>query len=914
MEPADPLGQLGSQVADGEAIDWAEVRSSAADADLGAIAQLQALERIARAHDSDTIATDAPATGTDRPSAVFEWGPVQVLERVGAGSFGDVYRAWDRALNREVALKLLRTRVADSTTADVLREGQLLARVRHPNVMAVYGAREEDGQVGLWGEFLRGRTLADIVEADGTFAEAEAALYGISVCRALAAVHKAGLLHRDVKAQNVMREAGGRLVLMDFGLGQPLEGVAPSAWAGTPAYLAPELLNGQPATVRSDVYAVGVLLFYLVTGEFPVSGRTHDALRRAHAAGERRRLQDQRPDLSAAFARVVERALAADPAARHESAGALLEALAGVSGGVAATVPAPMRRATAVLVVAAVAVAGAVLGGLASRGGAPGAPGAAAFALTLTAPPGLTFTEGARNVPALSPDGRTVAFVATDATGATQLHLRDLDSLASTAIAGTFGASSPFWAPDSQALGFFTASGLHWATRAGARSETLVRLWEDRGASWGRGNVIVFAGPPHEGLSRLTTTGEAPEPITTVDRGRGEQAHMWPQFLPDDSFLYFVQSEDADVRGVYRRTADGAATRVLASDAGAVFGDGQLFFVRDGTLYAQAFDVTAGAVTGQPVAVASDVGVTYNARPTVSVAATGRLVYAPRTRDFRRLVWFDLAGRELGTVAPADQYRNPSLSRDGRYLAVEWHDTTSHIRVFDLAHGGWTQVNASFREQAPQFGPGHELATTLTPNGRLDLFRVSPFGGTPRPIAVSEPEKHATDWSPDGQTVLYNRQAADGTYDVWAAAADGSRTWPLVAGAGHQVDARFSPDGRSIAYAGTESGRMEVYVRTPWDTGTARRLSSSGGYDPVWRSAQEVFYLDPRGVLSAAAISAGPGRPARALFATTVATPGASRNHYVVAPDGQRVLIAAPLTQTTGTGFVVRASWRPASQ
>jgi eukaryotic-like serine/threonine-protein kinase len=916
VEPADLISRLSEDVADGRPIDWLVARSSIAAEDLGTVEQLRALERIAQLH-GDTAKDEAVEGAVVLVAPpMFEWGAIRVLERVGAGSFGEVFRAWDTALDREVAVKLLRPDRAAVVrrAAIVLREGQMLARVRHPNVMTVYGAQESNGRIGIWCEFLRGRTLADVVEHDGPFSAQEACLYGAAVCRALAAVHKAGLLHRDVKAQNVMREVGGRVVLMDFGLGRELDVVPPASGrdlAGTPAYLAPELFGGQAASARSDIYAVGVLLFYLVTGEFPVGGASLDALSGAHAAMERRRLEDLRPDLNPDFVRVVDRALAPDAAARYESAGSLLSALVALSGGAAAS-PSPVRRPLLGILTAGLALSVAMITGLAMRAGSAAPP---AFALALLPPQGLTFTDGSRNVPAISPDGRRIAFVATDATGSSQLYLRDLGSLETTAIAGTLGASGPFWAPDGESVGFFTSAGLHRATRAGARSETLVRLWENRGATWGAGDVILFAPGPHTGLSSVPASGGPVTTVTAVDRSRGEQAHMWPQFLPDGSFIVFVLSEDEQVRGIYHARLHDNLRRVLAADTAAFWGDGHLFFVRDGTLYAQEFDPEAGAVVGQPAEVASQVGVTYNSRPAVTVSREGTLVYAPRARDFRRLVWYDLGGRELGMVTPADQYRNPSLSRDGRYLAVEWYDVTSHLRVFDLARGGWTQVNAAFREQLPLFGPGNRLAASLGSYGHLDLFTVSPDRGGAQPIVVSEYDKQASDWSPDGRVLLFNLMGEDGTYDVWAAAADGSGARPLLIGDRQEVGARFSPDGRSIAYVSSESGRPEVYVRTPWDTGEPRRVSTGGGFDPVWRSPDEVLYLDPRGALYAVTVTrttsdgAADGPPRR-LFETTVATPGSSRNHYVSAPDGTKVLFAAPLRDSASSEFVVLGTWR----
>jgi serine/threonine-protein kinase len=273
----------------------------------------------------------APEDG-DPASIGVRWGRLLLQERVGAGVYGEVFRAFDESLRRDVAVKLLRAsgRSAELLAAKVLNEGRLLARVRHRNVVTVHGVDTHDGRVGLWMEFIRGNTLEQLIERQGPFGGREASLLGQDLCRALAAVHAAGLVHRDVKAQNVIREEGGRLVLMDFGTGLLLEddeAVKASPVAGTPLYLSPEVLAGSDASPQSDIYSLGVLLFHLVTGSYPYVARSLTELRRMHDRGERKRLHDLRPDLSEGFVHVVERALESDPAERYASVGAMQRGL-----------------------------------------------------------------------------------------------------------------------------------------------------------------------------------------------------------------------------------------------------------------------------------------------------------------------------------------------------------------------------------------------------------------------------------------------------------------------------------------------------------------------------------------------------------------------------------------------------------
>jgi serine/threonine-protein kinase len=320
------LADLAASVADGSPVDWQAAETSAGERDRRIVRHLRLVESIATLHRSIPPTDEVPADRAAPPDG-RRWGRLVLLEHIGTGASCDVYRAWDSELHREVALKLLHQDDLDAADARsrLTDEARRLARLRHEHVVQVYGAEEHDGRVGLWTELVRGESLDEIVQQRGPLGAREAALVGLDVCAALAAVHGAGLLHRDVKAQNVMRESGGRLVLMDFGTGEDLAGT--SRLVGTPLYLAPEIFRGQRASVQSDVYSVGVMLFYLVTGTFPVMAGTMEALAQAHAAREQQPLRDLRPDAPEPFVRAIERALDGDPARRYRSIGELEQGL-----------------------------------------------------------------------------------------------------------------------------------------------------------------------------------------------------------------------------------------------------------------------------------------------------------------------------------------------------------------------------------------------------------------------------------------------------------------------------------------------------------------------------------------------------------------------------------------------------------
>jgi serine/threonine-protein kinase len=365
------LLEIATRLSDGEAIDWAREEGVGDDATRRTVRHLRLVADVARVHRSeqgqdgaalDTAGMTATvnadelrprprSAGTASAPMPARWGHLEIRERLGEGSFGEVFRGWDVNLERDVALKLLKPGIARAHGEQALREGRMLARVRHPNVIAVYGAETHDGRIGLWMELVRGRTLDQVLRAHGRFGAREAALVGIDLARALAAVHGAGLLHRDVKLANVMRSSDGRYLLMDFGAGVEADDLR-GPLSGTPLYIAPEVFAGRPASHASDVYSLGVLLYALVTGSWPVTGGSVSELREKHEAGDVRLLRDVRPDLPEPFLRVVEKALARDPAARFATAGQLEHALAASIGAEAPVPPEARRRPWTVAVVA----------------------------------------------------------------------------------------------------------------------------------------------------------------------------------------------------------------------------------------------------------------------------------------------------------------------------------------------------------------------------------------------------------------------------------------------------------------------------------------------------------------------------------------------------------------------------------
>jgi Tol biopolymer transport system component len=406
MKDQSDLVDVIRAIASGSSVDWDSVAGASSDASITSVLnELKVISRIAEVHGNTRA--DAVALDAETDEQLHSWGPLTILERVGRGSYGDVYRAWDSRLDRDVALKLLRRDMTRATEqSPVIEEGSLLARVRHPNVLVVHGAECITGRVGIWTEFIEGHTLQQLVAEGGPMMPNDVISIGVDVCRALHAVHNAGLLHRDVKAQNVMRENGGRIVLMDFGTTWLAENSA-TGLAGTPLYLAPELLTGGRPTVTSDIYSVGVLLYYLLTGRHPVEGATLDDVRSAHQHGWPSRIAQLPAEVPSALATVIKRALAAEPSHRFESADAMADALAKRSFSPA--LPLAKWLAVAVVIAAIVLLATSAGRRTLSLAGAPPPNGAMPHGSELAAMPTarrLPFPAGIYAGSGFSFDGR----------------------------------------------------------------------------------------------------------------------------------------------------------------------------------------------------------------------------------------------------------------------------------------------------------------------------------------------------------------------------------------------------------------------------------------------------------------------------------------------------------------------------
>jgi len=855
MNPDENLGVLEAAraIVAGRRVDWAAIESSGdlSESLSALLKELKVVEGIAELHRSlpdpnasPSAAVDSslssPTVDTVAPPAAT-WGLLRLLERVGEGAFGDVYRAWDPRLDREVALKLLRRPDSghDSVGTLVVDEGHLLARVRHPNVVTVHGADRIDGRVGLWMEFVRGRTLEAVLQEHGPFSAQEASLIGLDICRALAAVHRAGLIHRDIKAHNVMREDGGRIVLMDFGTGRENLADAHAELAGTPLYLAPEVFEGAAASARSDIYSVGILLYHLVTRSYPIKGRTVGDLRVEHAARRRVWLRDERPDLPDGFVQAVERAIDRDPAARYESAGAMEAALARVVG---TTARQPRsRRLVAVVAAAAAATLAAIVtwpmwrdhviggGGARHQSAAGGVPTDSVVVRRVSLPRGIL-------VGSPSMDGKLFSMADEDGNVAiVDLATGQARRVTTEGVLDKQSQYAEFIAisPDNQSVAYqWTAldgkSELRVAEIDGKRPRVLIRsdaLEYSVPIQWSRDgkSILVSLQRPDRTwqLALVSAEDGAVRPLKEMGAARPIHASI----SPDGEFVVYdaPQTDSSSARDVFIVRTDGSDDRRLvehsANDADPVWtpdGSRVLFASdRSGSMDVWGVSVVGGAVQGEPEVIHRNIG-----RMTLrGLTDTGAYFY------YATVGAVDVYHADL----TAEGAKNPvavASSYSGSNISSAWSPDSRRV-AYVSRRGliGFDRMSMTLVVRDVRSGEQREFTPEMngfmvagwSPNGRSVLIVGSEMNNRPGLFVVDTESGAVTvaregqdlvrvDWRSDGRLLFYvpstgklvARTIETGTETVVAdLRAEAIEPMANLTGRGF----RMSPDGTTAAFA-----------------------------------------------------------------------------------------------------------------
>ena len=804
---------------------------------------------------------------------------------------GEVYKATDTRLDRLVAIKVLPSHVAadPELRQRFEREAKAISSLSHPHICALFDIGRENGTDYLVMEYLEGETLASRLER-GPLPLRESLECAIQIADALDKAHRQGLIHRDLKPGNIMLTRSGAK-LLDFGLAKgaaensggagltlaptmtsPL--TAQGALIGTFQYMAPEQLEAGRVDARTDLFAFGATLYEMVTGKKAFEGKTQASLIAAILKETPIPVAQRLPASPPALDRVIRDCLAKEPEDRWQSAGDLRRELKWIAEGgatagpVVIEKPRPSRRewiAWGLLPLVA------LLTFVASRGGsrvtpAGAGPGDRVLRTLILPPEGVRFniSGDVGGPPTLSPDGSMVAYAAISKEGVGRLWVRRLDSLASTELAGTEGGTFPAWSPDSRSIAFFSDGKLKRVDLAGGNSFTLCDAPTSRGVSWGEAGIL-FEPTYRSELHLIAPGGGTSRAVTKLDPAR-HSTHRWPQLLPDGRhFIYLAathQDLDAPTSGIYFASLEGGEGRmVVPSASSAQFAAGHLLYIQGGTLVAQPFDPAEGKLLGNPVPMRENVRLDASTWKSVFSASDSGLLLSEPARagsGNQFLKRFSRSGALLATLGSRSDYLNIQMSRDGKRVAIEAQDTPrSDLFVHDLARN--TRIRLSF-EPSDEVSPvwAHDMSTVLYGTDRDGTYKIyrKPADGSGQPRMLVGLDQDS--WPMD--------VSADGRYLVFGVGKNSVRTrsdlWILPMGAGGkpssfrateyaEQDARFSPDGRMIAYVSNDTGREEVYVATfdPAALGSEKpeggrwQISTAGGSSPRWRAdGQELYY------------------------------------------------------------------------
>ena len=850
-------------------------------------------------------------------AAGTQLGPYQIVERIGAGGMGEVYKATDQRLGRDVAIKVSEERFS----VRFAREARAVAALNHRNICQLYDV----GPNFLVMELIEGPTLAERIKQAPVPLE-EVLAIARQIADALDEAHGKNIVHRDLKPGNIKIKPDGTVKVLDFGLakvgGTPVANSESAATVsmgetevgmilGTPSYMAPEQARGKPVDKRADIWAFGVVLYEMFTGAKLFAG---DSI--SETLAEVLKTEPDWEKIPARAQRLVRQCLEKDPAKRLRDIGdawALLDVgqVHDLSPGEAKRPATGRSHRAAWAAVGVLLLALAALAAVHFREKQPEPP----LVRSSVLPP----EEGSAMVldansggSAISPDGRQLAFVA-DAKGKAMLFVRPLDSLEARLLPGTVDASRPFWSPDSRNIGFFAGGKLQRIGVAEGAPRVICDQGVARGATWNRDGVILLSLARPGVLARVSASGGTPEPITTLDQAAGEAFHYWPQFLPDGKhFLYVARNLQADKGVVYAGSLDGPAQRVRLVDSayGAVYADnpasprtGYLLFLQGTSLMAQTFDPSVLKLLGEPSPVAQGVGGTAsNGYMDVSASRTGVLAYGTSKQGLRRLVWVDRGGKPSEEVSGPGLYNQIRISPDGASALTDSIGPVRDVLRIDLERSnGATRLTFTGDGRSPIWSPdGREIAYVTLTKG---VFRKSASGaGEAVALLPTNSVLNLDDWSSDGKFLLYEVTAANSSESgLWALPMEPGGTAgkpvPYVKGITDLAGAQFSPGTgqRFVAYTTRESasGTLQVYVQDFPDAHSKWQISTDGGARPVWsRDGKQLFYLSASGnkLMSASVKIAGSsftnGKPAP-LFEVA-----ALQNlvPFDVSPDGKRFL------------------------
>ena len=813
-------------------------------------------------------------------------GNYQFVSMIGAGGMGEVYRARDTRLEREVAIKILPEDFSNDPerVSRFRREAQLLASLNHPNIAAIYDLEEEGGSLFLILELVEGETLAERLRR-GPIAPDEAMQIAIQIAEGLEAAHESGIIHRDLKPANVKVTVEGVVKVLDFGLAEalthepvpkdlgsssPISGTSTRQGVilGTPTYMSPEQAKGRAVDRRADIWAFGVLLYELLTGKHAFRGADADEILAGIVMTEP--AHDMLPTTTpTAIRNLLCRCLEKNPKRRLQHIGEARILIEDALSGDASAAPVAVHPTgrkwlawTAMAAIVSIAIGFAV--GYALRAPKPLPP----MRVSVEIEGSLFTTYGASSV--LSPDGALLALVATGADNKRRIYLHPMDGpQATTPISGTENARNPFFSPDSQGLGFFADGKLKTLSVQSSAVSVLCPAPDDRGGSWGEDDTIVFAESQVAALSKVkvSSTAGTPEPFTTLDENTGEGTHRWPQILPGGDVLFTANSRTNDYEDskivVYSRASGQRKTVLHGGYYARYLPSGHLVYAHEGALLAVAFDLHRLEVYGQPTILEGVMSNPASGGAQFSFSENGHLAYLEGRVGPRKVFidWMDRGGTMAPLLKTPGDYFNPTFSPDGKRLALdisadgrkdvwvyEWErDDIKRLTTFAGETNGypvWTPNGERIVYSSQDKNAGHSQYS-------LWWIRADGAGDAQR-LAESESLPYTPTWHPDGKVLAFRQSNVKTGWDIMTLTIEGDEKsgWkpgkpkPFINSASDERTPAFSPDGRWLAYVSNKLGDYDVYVRPFPGPGGERQISSGGGNFPKWSlDGKELLYM-----------------------------------------------------------------------
>jgi len=870
-------------------------------------------------------------------SAGTKLGPYEIVSPLGAGGMGEVYRARDSRLNREVAIKVLPEAFARDAErlSRFQREAKMLASLNHPNIASIYGLEDQANVHALVMELVEGPTLADRIRQAAIPVD-EALPIAKQIAEGVEYAHERGIIHRDLKPANIKLAPDDTVKILDFGLAKALDAdssqrdisssptithMATQAGIilGTAAYMSPEQAKGKAVDRRTDIWAFGCVLYEMLTGKAAFAGESITETLSA-VIREEPNWSLLPADTPPAIARLLARCVKKDAKQRLQSMGdariAIEEVLSGAPDiSQSSTAPAPViayrrsRETTAWALAALGLLLAATLAVVFGRSylNQP-KPNVMRFLLS---PPAEVVNWGQA---APSPDGRFVAFVGASKDGSRQLWVRPLDSLNAQPLPGTQGANYPFWSPDSRYVAFFDTSSLKKVAISGGSAQTLCVAPSSFGGTWNADGLIVFSAT-NVGLVKVSEAGGDPTPVATLDRSAGEIQKEYASFLPDGRHLLYASVSATFIHGmrICVGSLDSSQTNCfLDADSYAIYAaPGYLLYLHAGTLMAQAFDAGRLATTGEPVPIAENV-------QSFSASQGGILTYSSGgTSNQDQLQWFDRTGKKLGTVGQPAVYSSPELSPDGTRVVVAITDPQLYTRdlwIFDLKRATASRFTFDPTDEiSPRWShDAGQILYTSTQTGTRDIYEkaATGIGDSQLVFASKDQQKSVDDWSSDDRYVVYDTTSPG---RLWVLPLFGDRKpAPFVQDNYDTRQARFSPNGRYIAYASNQSGQYEIYVQTFPQASGKWQVSTGGGNHPEWRrDGKELFFVSGKSLMAVEVNTDGPQLSAsipKPLFEADF-LPGFSNSIYAPTADGQRFLAVTTIEQQAISPITVVTNW-----